>query len=81
MAKELQSRHWAGVQWMLTREGTKAGKYTYTVQVREVIQLPSGRGVYGKWVVKLVTKSLKLARKEYKIMSYNLRTKSQAGVA
>lgn len=80
MQKVLKHRHWHGVNWQLVREGSKAGKYRYLIRVRRIFHKGVMMGKYGSWVNKFRTKSLKEARKEYRIMSYNLRTPSQAGV-
>ena len=81
MSKVLKHRHWHGVYWQLFREGAKAGKYSYLIRVRRIYHKGVMAGKMGSWVNKFRTKSLKEARKEYGIMSYNLRTPSAAGVS
>ena len=78
--KELDHRMWASTYWQLIRIGAKAGKYRYTIRVAEIYHSGSRMGKIGAYKIKFKTTSLSEARKEYKIMSYNLRTPSQAGL-
>ena len=80
MSKVLKHRYWNSTYWQLVREGVKAGKYSYLIRVRRIYHKGVMMGKMGPWVNKFRTKSLKEGRKEYHIMSYNLRTPSAAGV-
>jgi len=70
---------WASTYWQLLRIGNKAGKYRYTIRVAEIHHTGTRAGKIGRYTIKHRTTSLSEARKEFKIMSYNLRTPSQAG--
>ena len=77
--KELAHRMWASTYWQLVRIGTKR-KYRYTIRVAEIYHKGSRMGKIGAYKIKFKTLKLSEARKEFKIMSYNLRTPSQAGL-
>jgi len=77
--KLLAHKMWASTYWQLIRHGTPK-KYRYTVRVCEIYHVGTRAGKMGAYKIKFKTTSLSEARKEFKIMSYNLRTPSQAGL-